>query len=87
MKFVISGMPSGGGEALQVLVKVNEKPATELQLDSLILLRDCEVRPRWRNASGVVPESLVVGGLCGREISVTLAASQRRRDALQSLGI
>ena len=52
-----------------------------------MLLRDCEVRPCWRSASGVVLESLVVGGPCGREISVTLAASQRRRDALQSLGI
>lgn len=87
MKFVITGMPSASGEAPQVLVKVNEKAATALELDSLVRLRDCEVRPSWRNTAGVVPESLVVGGLCGREMAVSLPAPKRRRDGIESFGV
>ena len=61
MKFIITGMPSSSGESPQVLVKVNEKSATALELDSLVQLRDCEVRPSWRNPAGVSGSGIVGG--------------------------
>ena len=84
LKFVLSGMTSA--KRAHVLVKVNARPAKVPEIDSLVQLENCELRPAWSNAAGVVPESLVVADLCDREISVTLPASKRRRDALQRLG-
>ena len=71
----------------QVLVKANIRPSVVPGLDSLLLLQEVLLRECWRNASGVVPESLVVPGLSGREIALSLPGPKRGRDSIQLLGL
>ncbi|CAL1167735.1 unnamed protein product [Cladocopium goreaui] len=77
LKFIISGKPTESGEVPQVLVKANIRPSVVPELDSLLLLQEVLLRECWRNASGVVPESLVVPGLSGREIALSLPGPKR----------
>jgi hypothetical protein len=68
------------------LVKVNITPNPLPKLDDVIMLNDIEVRDAWRNPQKIIPESLVLSDLAPVELSVSLPASKRRRDAVQLLG-
>ena len=70
-----------------MLVKADVRPSVVPELDSLLLLQGVLLRECWRNASGVVPESLVVPGLAGREMTLSLPGAKRGRDAMQLLGL
>ena len=78
-KVVIKG---AGEDGATVLVKFAQE--VRLALDDLILLKDVEIRPIWRNTGGLAPETLVVASLASRELAVS-NGSKRKAGALQCL--
>ena len=86
-KFAISGKRVEGKDSVvTALVKVNITPNPLPKLDDVIMLNDIEVRDAWRNPQKIIPESLVLSDLAPVELSVSLPAPKRRRDAVQLLG-
>lgn len=80
-KVVIKG---AGEDGPTVLVKFAQE--VRLALDDLILLKDVEIRPIWRNTGGLAPETLVVASLASRELAVN-NGSKRKAGALQCLAL
>ena len=74
-----------GGSATHVLVKCFAKPAQPPAWDDLLLIRDAELRPCWKNAQQIIPESQVLPDLAQRELALNLG--KRKRDSLQRLGL
>ena len=80
------GQASLKDSVVTALVKVNITPNPLPKLDDVIMLNDIEVREAWRNPQKIIPESLVLSDLAPVELSVSLPAPKRRRDAVQLLG-
>ena len=80
-KVVIKG---AGEDGPTVLVKFAQE--VRLALDDLILLKDVEIRPIWRNTGGLAPETLVLASLASHQLAVS-NGSKRKAGALQCLAL
>eukprot|EP00435_Cladocopium_sp_Y103_P054470 s306_g17.t1 len=85
VKFVIVGEKVGDEDAPKVLTKCSAKPGClgSIGVDSMVVLEMVEVRKTWRKPNGEIPESAVVGGLAGVELSANFATAKRKRGVMR----
>ncbi|CAK9074381.1 unnamed protein product [Durusdinium trenchii] len=84
-KFIMSDKPGpDGAEPVSIVVKLSAAPGQRLELDSMVLVLNAEVRALWKRPDGSIPEEWFCDRLAPRELGCNMAEQGKRKRGVLS---
>ena len=75
-----------GAEPVSIVVKLSAAPGQRLELDSMVLVLNAEVRALWKRPDGSIPEEWFCDRLAPRELGCNMAEQGKRKRGVLCLG-